>query len=389
MDLRTCHSRPRPTVSVLLVGVECRHTSSAESDTNFCMLLPQFCLFFTPKLFTLRSTLITGLRKYLKLKRDDEETLILKRRVGPFLVDNEKRKELSIHIGCRAIDDEDHDYCRVFELPRSGKNGHFEALISISDEELETVCTCDHHKETSDNNGVMTNCQGKDGSAILKYQAVTEEDDDRKFKGVSHLIPPTGISVISDIDDTVKITGVGNKRALLRSTFMEEFKEVPGMSQLYRQWATDLDAKFHFVSSSPWQLWEELAQFFDKVGFPDATFHLKPVRIKDRTLFDLWKCPIETKTSVLESILKAFPERKFLLVGDSGEKDPEVYGEIARRYPTQVQGIYIRNVTDETGKEERFNLAFEGVDPDVWALFKEPEAIRLPKHLLEPESLEA
>jgi len=144
-----------------------------------------------------------------------------------------------------------------------------------------------------------------------------------------------------------------------------------------------LNAKFHFVSSSPWQLWLELESFLSNVGFPQATYHLKPIRLKDRTLLDLWKNPLEAKIAVIESILDGFPQRNFILVGDSGEKDPEVYGEIARRHPNQIHGIYIRNVIEVTGEEERYSLAFEGVNPSIWALFTKPEDIELPVTVLE------
>jgi phosphatidate phosphatase APP1 len=304
----------------------------------------------------------------LGLKRDDEKTKILKRRVGPFLVDNERRKELVVQLGCT---DNSGESCRVFPLPQSKKNGHFEAMLNIDDEELAAIqeATCDE-KNT------------------VHYQAVVEDSDERIFEGLAMLISPTGISVISDIDDTVKITGVGDKRALLRSTFMEEFKEVPGMAQMYQQWASDMDAKFHFVSSSPWQLWEELETFLSRVGFPMATFHLKPIRLKDRTLLNLWKCPLETKIAVIESILESFPLRQFLLVGDTGEKDPEVYGEIARRYPNQIKGIYVRNVTNETGEEERYQEAWVDVNPEICHVFTDPSSVKLPSTLLPPTAPE-
>lgn len=310
---------------------------------------------------------MTSLRKYIGLSRDDEATPILKRRVGSFLVDNESRKELSVQIGC---DDEHGEHCRIFKLPRSQKNGHFHATLNLSNREVkELASSCEVDEE--------------DEPTALTYQAVLEENDDRVFEGVAQMIPPTGLSIISDIDDTVKHTGVGSKKKLLRSTFMEEFQEVEGMAELYQEWARDLNCKFHFVSSSPWQLWEELNAFLLEAGFPRAAYHLKPVRIKDRTLFDLWKCPLETKIGVIESILTSFPERKFVLVGDTGEKDPEVYGEIARRYPNQVKGIYVRNVTGETGKEERYDEAWAGVDRDVCAVFDEPKDIELSPELID------
>lgn len=317
-----------------------------------------FSLF--PFCFVFGRAFVTSLRKSLRLGRDDEESKILRRRVGPFLVDNERRKRLSIQIG----NDEHARERRVFEMPKSGKNGHFECELTISDDEL---------SEFKD--------EYPDG--LLHFTAVTEEGDDRVFEGVAHLIPSEGLSVISDIDDTVKITHVGSKRKLLRSTFMEEFQEVKGMAEKYRQWEQELGAKFHFVSSSPWQLWEEIDVFLRRLGFPLATYHLKPIRLKDRTLFDLWKDPVKTKTDTIESILEEFPYRMFALVGDTGEKDPEVYGEMSRRYPQRVQGIFLRNVTNETGTEERYVEAFEGVDPSIVTIFNDPQEMVLSGEVLE------
>jgi hypothetical protein len=304
---------------------------------------------------------VAGLRKYLKLDRNCEESKILQRRVGAFLVDNERRKKLSVQIG----NDEHARERRVFAMPKSCKNGHFECELSIEDQEL---------KEFMD----------EYPDHLLHYRAVTEKGDDRVFEGVAHLIGEEGWSVISDIDDTVKITHVGSKRKLLRSTFMEEFTEVEGMAEKYKQWETNLNAKFHFVSSSPWQLWEEIDLFLRRTGFPLATYHLKPIRLKDRTLFDLWKDPMKTKTDTIASILEEYPHRLFVLVGDTGEKDPEVYGEMARRFPQRVQGVFLRNVTDETGTEGRYRKAFEGVDPDVWTIFNDPSEMEI-----SPEAVEA
>ena len=47
----------------------------------------------------------------------------------------------------------------------------------------------------------------------------------------------------------------------------------------------------------------------------------------------------------IEAILQAFPDVQFMLIGDDGERDPEVYAEIARRYPQQISGIWIRRVS--------------------------------------------
>jgi phosphatidate phosphatase APP1 len=73
--------------------------------------------------------------------------------------------------------------------------------------------------------------------------------------------------VVFDVDDTIKISDVRNKKALLTNTFLKEFVPVPGLAEVYTRWA-DLGASFHYVSASPWQLHSSLADFFKSAGLP-------------------------------------------------------------------------------------------------------------------------
>ena len=105
--------------------------------------------------------------------------------------------------------------------------------------------------------------------------------------------------------------------------------------------------------------------------FPSGSFDLRSFRIKDRTFFNLFASPMESKVPVIVSILSRYPGRQFILVGDSGEKDPEVYGEVARRHKDQLLRIYIRNVPDSDVSKERLEKAFSNVDPGLWKVFTE------------------
>ena len=69
--------------------------------------------------------------------------------------------------------------------------------------------------------------------------------------------------------------------------------------------------------------------------------------------------------------MEDFPQRRFLLVGDSGELDPEIYGEIARMQGARIEGIVIRDVTQESREAPRYAAAFEGVDPAAWHLWRD------------------
>jgi phosphatidate phosphatase APP1 len=184
------------------------------------------------------------------------------------------------------------------------------------------------------------------------------------------------VSVISDIDDTIKISEVRNREALLRNTFLGPFRPVPGMAEIYAAWATNHGASFHYVTACPWQLQPELATFLRTNGFPEGTFQMKQFRWKDQSFFGLFQSPERHKRNVIERWLRQFPQRQFILVGDSGERDPEVYGELARRFPGQVRRILIRDVTAESGEADRYRRAFAEVPAGVAVVFGEAEAIR-------------
>ncbi|MBI2478986.1 MAG: DUF2183 domain-containing protein [Planctomycetia bacterium] len=168
------------------------------------------------------------------------------------------------------------------------------------------------------------------------------------------------MSVISDIDDTIKVTNVHSRRLLLESTFLREFESIDGMSTLYRQWA-DQGAAFHYVSSSPWQLYTPLAEMCDAGAFPWGSFHLRSFRLRDHMLRRLSLIRRKGKAKVIHNLLKTFPRRHFIFVGDSGEADADIYGRLARKFPRQVAAIYIRSLSVRPLDEERQAKAFRGV----------------------------
>ena len=285
----------------------------------------------------LRRAALNELRDRLELDPEAEETKIFESRVRWLLVDNERDKVVSVTIG-----DKSHP------LGASGEDGRFMKTLRFPVDEIRRLAP-----------------EGR-----IEFRAVLPEGDERTFAGSVWLVEPEGLSVISDIDDTVKITEVTDKTKLIRNTFFREFAAVDGMAPLYRKWAAQ-GAVFHFVSSSPWQLYEPLRELMNESGFPEAAWHLKPFRVKDVSARSLFADPTEYKLTTIEKVLKAFPQRWFILVGDSGEKDPEIYGELARRHPEQIEAIYIRDVTGEGREAERCENAMHGVPGGKWRVFTE------------------
>lgn len=189
-----------------------------------------------------------------------------------------------------------------------------------------------------------------------------------------HFLASEGVSVISDIDDTIRVSNVGSREALLRSTFVEPFEAVPRMAELYRTWAARCGAQFHYVSATPWQLYVPIAAFIEANGFPKGTFHLKDFRWRDRTVFNLFAPPDRYKRASIEPLLKRLPHRRFVLVGDSGQRDPEAFGDLARRYPRQVGWIFIHDLSGSS-PVSRYRTAFDGIDRRVWCVFTDPATL--------------
>lgn len=190
------------------------------------------------------------------------------------------------------------------------------------------------------------------GGLRLDYQGLVEDPDggvEMPAAGSIHLVAETGTSIVSDIDDTVKVTNVADRRELLRNTLVREFMAVEGMPAVYRRWQNS-GAAFHYVSSSPWQLSACLCRFLGDVGLPAGSMHLKLFRLKDSTPLGRLPSRKRSKRRTIEQIMDDFPARRFVLVGDSGERDPEVYAAIARRRPEQVAGIMIREVPTKASR---------------------------------------
>ncbi|CAF9934016.1 MAG: hypothetical protein HETSPECPRED_009076 [Heterodermia speciosa] len=165
------------------------------------------------------------------------------------------------------------------------------------------------------------------------------------------LTEPKGLSVISDIDDTIKHSGIGNgAKEIFRNVFIRELGDltIEGVKEWYSKMA-DKGVQFHYVSNAPWQLYPVLTSFFAMAGLPKGSYHLKQYNGMLQGIFE----PVaERKKGTLEKILQDFPQRRFILVGDSGEADLELYTDIVLANPGRILGVFIRDVT--TTKQQGF-----------------------------------
>lgn len=176
---------------------------------------------------------------------------------------------------------------------------------------------------------------------------------------LAHLLfpdPRATFGIISDVDDTILISHVLKKRKLLGNSLTippERRQPVPGMAALYHEvlqrHASGAEAApVFYVSASPRQLTDNLRSFLEHNGFPRGVLQLKEVggdfgdSLSDQQAY---------KRRRLETIFDAFPQVRFMLFGDDGEADPEIFSEMQTKYPDQISRVWIRRVhTDQKRK---------------------------------------
>ena len=278
------------------------------------------------------------------------ESDTLERRAARLTTDGERNKRVRVAVGHSS---------KVAESSKSDSAGFFAVEAVIDESEL------DRWAYTL-----------PDGVRQLSVALIPPRGAPRVVRSTISFWPKQGTSMVSDIDDTVKVTEINNHRAMLRRTFLESFEAVPGMAARYRSWR-DFGTQLHWISNSPWQLRAPLAAFLEQAGFPDAHLTLRKLdlcTLKD--LFELIGSDENPKEAAVERLVRGYPERHFVLVGDAGEEDPEVYGRIARRWPDTKFTIFIRRVGPRTS-DTRFEQAFKELPNARWQVFDDPQALSL------------
>lgn len=178
-------------------------------------------------------------------------------------------------------------------------------------------------------------------------------ENDTRAKGYALYSQDQGYLVISDIDDTIKDSSVLDTKTLLRNTFLHEPKVAKGMPELFKQLQHDLESPlFTYVSSSPIQLFPTLDLFIAK-NYPQGFIKLRQSTAWNQVLASKEESMTHKKSSITQ-LLNAYPNKKLILLGDSGENDPEIYLDIIQNYSDRVEAIYIRDVTNESKDSQRY-----------------------------------
>ena len=296
----------------------------------------------SPVVFTRRQKMmIRMLGNVMKVSPEEMECDVFQNRITPFMAEAGKRRSITATIAGQG-----------FSLRKKTRgNGHFRNWLIVPSELVE--------KAQSDadvaNRSLPITLSLNGDEAIDQVNA--------------RLLPHHGLSIVSDIDDTVKDSAVGDRRELLNNTFIRKFRCVDGMAETYQSWAKT-GAEFHYVSSSPWQLFEPLVELQRNFDLPVGTMHLRNFRLRDQ-LFKKLIIRRQGKRLAIQRLLKCYPQRDFVLVGDSGEKDPEIYLKICKRNPGRIKGLFIRDLEHRPMEDELFNAIRDEMGPHPCSRFSE------------------
>jgi phosphatidate phosphatase APP1 len=161
--------------------------------------------------------------------------------------------------------------------------------------------------------------------------------------------------IISDIDDTVIVTGVTNPLKRAYTLFLTEHRtRLPfeGVDAFYLALHQGRDCEagnpIFYVSSSPWNLYEHLDEFLALHRIPAG-----PLLLRDWGLSRHGFAPgggHGHKRDKIRGVMNELTALPFILIGDSGQEDPEHYRAVVREYPGRVRCVYIRNVPSRTGR---------------------------------------
>lgn len=128
------------------------------------------------------------------------------------------------------------------------------------------------------------------------------------------------------------------------------FKGVTAFYQALHGGSTGKESNpIFYVSSSPWHLYTPLVDFFKAQGIPLGPLILRELGVK--ALLGSNRHYLH-KLENIERILQTYPDLPFVLIGDSGQHDPEIYKEVVERHPNRIRAIYIRNVNPDPARIE-------------------------------------
>jgi phosphatidate phosphatase APP1 len=192
-------------------------------------------------------------------------------------------------------------------------------------------------------------------------------DETRRIAATAPVLVPPATArcgIISDIDDTIIVSNATNLLKVAYTTFTQNARSrvaFPGVAAFYRALHRGTnESEFNpifYVSSGPWNLYDLLIDFMRLNEIPLGPILLQDYGVDETKLFS--SSHKDHKMAQIRKLLETYPDLPFILIGDSGQHDPEIYRKVLEEVPARIKAVYIRDVTGESRAAEVRKLAKE------------------------------
>ena len=232
-----------------------------------------------------------------------------------------------------------------FPTPTTGE-GDFDGFVQINDTGL---------------------ADGNSTSSIQRMNVYTQGDINGN--ATAYLVPPSGLSVVSDIDDILRITRIYQPADGLLNSFAKPYVPWMNMPDIYANWSRSIpNFHFHYLTTTPEQVTRNYMDFIYKT-YPGGSFDTRPLNFSDIS------ATLGIRKFLLVKIFQTYPKRKFVLVADTSNADVmRDYPSMAKEFPGHVQCILLRN-TSSTDSGDKFpydTSGFQGLDNSTYMFFNVP-----------------
>ncbi|KAK9798865.1 putative Phosphatidate phosphatase APP1 catalytic domain-containing protein [Seiridium cardinale] len=237
---------------------------------------------------------------------------------------------------------------------------------------------------------VLANTTGENGGHLIAGNTTSSIQSLNMYangtttgNATAYLVPPEGLTIISDIDDILRVTKIYDPAEGLLNSFARAFTQWENMPEIYANWSASIpNFHFHYLTTTPEQVTRNymetprlgfaqrvpeltLYRFIYKT-YPLGSFDTRPLNFSDVS------ATLQIRRFLLDKIFQTFPQRKFVLMGDTTNADVmKAYPALAKDYPGQVQCIFLRNTsaTDSTDLFPYDTSGFEGLNQSQYMFF--------------------
>jgi hypothetical protein len=210
--------------------------------------------------------------------------------------------------------------------------------------------------------------QGNDTTDIQRLNVYTNGTD--TGNATAYLVPTEGITIVSDIDDILRVTKIYEPSQGIYDTFAAPFAPWLNMPDLYANWSRSIpDFHFHYLTTTPEQITRNYMDFIYKT-YPGGSFDTRPLNFSDVS------ATLSIRKYLLTKVFETFPQRKFILIADTSNSDVmKDYPEMVTDFPGQVQCIWLRNTSaTDSGDEFPYDTSgFQGINQSQFMFFLTPD----------------